>query len=409
MSYNLIFIDESESLKRAVSAVFVDNPEFELTLVDEPSAVYKAAKNFIPDIIVLGYNTIDTEIKKSITEIKTSKEFSNIPLILLVPSDLSDNERETLIKLKADGFIYRPFDKETFISKIKRTINGSDTASDASGNSVKAENAAEKIYDIGAFEIKKTEENAAVNAAAENAGDTRGDNKEPENNSLESSELSQAFENLFKDDAIFKEFQDLNKKEEPEKAESEEELAPPAETIEPEPKPEPIAAVMPEEIFEPAEPGDNGTFIISEPDGSSEPVKPAEIFELDAPNEAFESAVSFDSIALQKLPEEHHKDASAFDEPFSGFNIALGGDNEKAGKPGTYKLDMNINTDESKGELNLKILDEQNLVKLEDYLKNAIEKTIDDIKPQIIEAVKTSLPEIIEKLVKEEIEKIKQQ
>jgi Response regulator receiver domain. len=156
MSYNIIFIDESESLQRAVSAVFVDNPEFELTLVGEPSAVYKAAKNFIPDIIVLGYNTIDTELKKSITEIKTSKEFSNIPLILLVPSDLSDNERETLIKLKADGFIYRPFDKETFISKIKRTLNGSDTASDASGNSVKAENAAEKIYDIGAFEIKKT-------------------------------------------------------------------------------------------------------------------------------------------------------------------------------------------------------------------------------------------------------------
>ena len=105
MSYNIIFIDESESLQRAVSAVFVDNPEFELTLVGEPSAVYKAAKNFIPDIIVLGYNTIDTELKKSITEIKTSKEFSNIPLILLVPSDLSDNERETLIKLKADGFI----------------------------------------------------------------------------------------------------------------------------------------------------------------------------------------------------------------------------------------------------------------------------------------------------------------
>jgi DNA-binding response OmpR family regulator len=443
MSYNIIFIDESESLQRAVSAVFVDNPEFELTLVGEPSAVYKAAKNFIPDIIVLGYNTIDTELKKSITEIKTSKEFSNIPLILLVPSDLSDNERETLIKLKADGFIYRPFDKETFISKIKRTLNGSDTASDASGNSVKAENAAEKIYDIGAFEIKKTEENAAANAAPENTADTRDDNKEHENKGLESSELSQAFENLFKDDAIFKEFQNLNKKEEPDapggyiiedtptanipdielitaqnEAKDEEQapsFVPYEEKAEPERQQEPgqIFADAPAEIFGRPETSQfNIAGEVSEPDNISKYDKPAGIFELNAPAETFESSVSLDSITLKTEHDKNVSDASSasdLDEPFSGFNIALGGDNEKAGEPGTYKLDMNINTNESKGELNLKILDEQNLVKLEDYLKNAVEKTIDDIKPQIIEAVKTSLPEIIEKLVKEEIEKIKQQ
>ena len=429
MSYNLIFIDESESLQRAVSTIFLNNPEFNLTIVSEPSALYKAAKNFIPDIIVLGYNTINTELKKSITEIKTSHEFSNVPLILLVPSDLSDNERETLIKLKADGFIYRPFEKETFISKIKRTLNVSNTVSNASINSVNAENTPEKIYDVGDLEIKKTEENSA-------AIDTGGDNKKPENTGLESSELSRAFENLFKDDAIFKEFKDLNKKEESEqetnvhggyiiedteKSEPSEpeqtsetaeqftstaEIAEPAEQVassaetagtaeqffassagpsgqvaspeEPaKPEPEPDAAVMPENIFAqhepPSEPADSTVSFISEFNNPSEPVKPVGIFELDAPEDAFESAVSFDSISSN------------------------------------YKLNADTNTNESKGELNLKIFDEQNLVKLEDYLKNAVEKTMDDIKPQIIEAVKTSLPEIIEKLVKEEIEKIKLQ
>jgi len=458
MSYNLIFIDESESLQRAVSTIFLNNPEFNLTIVSEPSALYKAAKNFIPDIIVLGYNTINTELKKSITEIKTSHEFSNVPLILLVPSDLSDNERETLIKLKADGFIYRPFEKETFISKIKRTLNVSNTVSNASINSVNAENTPEKIYDVGDLEIKKTEENSA-------AIDTGGDNKKPENTGLESSELSRAFENLFKDDAIFKEFKDLNKKEESEQetnvhggyiiedteksepsepeqtsgtaeqvastaeiaepaeqfassagtagtAETAEQFTSTAEIAEPaeqfasstetagtaeqffassagpsgqvaspeepaKPEPEPDAAVMPENIFAqhepPSEPADSAVSFISEFNSPSEPVKPVGIFELDAPEDAFESAVSFDSISSN------------------------------------YKLNADTNTNESKGELNLKIFDEQNLVKLEDYLKNAVEKTMDDIKPQIIEAVKTSLPEIIEKLVKEEIEKIKLQ
>ena len=396
MSYNLIFIDESESMQRSVAAVFLDNPEFKLTLVNEPASIYKAAKNFIPDIIVLSYNTIDTGLKKSITEIKTSREFSNIPLILLVPSDLSDNERETLINLKSDGFIYRPFDKDAFISKIKRTLNGGNTVSNASENTANAGNAGEKIYDIASFENKKTNTESV---------------SEQEHGSPESSELSQAFENLFKDDTIFKEFQNLNKKEEPAGTAYLIEEEQPAETAEPEPS----AAAILQEISgqaEPPEPGDSDTLRVSgvfESNGPSEPVKSAGIFELNTPDEAFESAVSFDSI--QEHMEHHNEDAPApaFNEPFAGFNMALGGNPEEINEPEVYKLNTDISTKKSEGELNLKILDEQNLVKLEDYLKNAIEKTIEDIKPQIIETIKTGLPEIIERLVKEEIEKIKQQ
>ncbi len=393
MSYNLIFIDESESMQRSVAAIFLDNPEFKLTLVNEPASIYKAAKNFIPDIIVLSYNTIDTGLKKSITEIKTSREFSNIPLILLVPSDLSDNERETLINLKSDGFIYRPFDKDAFISKIKRTLNGGNTVSNASENTA---NSGEKIYDIASFENKKTNTESVP---------------EQEHGSPESSELSQAFENLFKDDTIFKEFQNLNKKEEPAGTAYLIEEEPSAETAEP----EHIAAAIPQEFSiqaEPPESGDSDTLRVPggfESNGPSEPVKSAGIFELNTPDEAFESAVSFDSI--QEHMEHHHEDAPApaFNEPFAGFNMALGGNSEEINEPEVYKLNTDISTKKSEGELNLKILDEQNLVKLEDYLKNAIEKTIEDIKPQIIETIKAGLPEIIERLVKEEIEKIKQQ
>ena len=423
MSYNLIFIDESESMQRSVAAIFLDNPEFKLTLVNEPSSIYKAAKNFIPDIIVLSYNTIDTGLKKSITEIKTGREFSNVPLVLLVPSDLSDNERETLINLKADGFIYRPFDKDAFISKIKRTLNGGNAVSNTSENTANAVNTGEKIYDIESFENKKTNTESV---------------SEQEHVSPESSELSQAFENLFKDDTIFKEFQNLNKKEEQpaeqtakipdveliagiNEPKGDEPAAPYAEAVEQlkeqfaetaapaeNAKPEPIDAGTPEEIFgqaEPPEPGDSDILRVSGifgSNGPSEPVKPAGIFELNTPDESFESAVSFDSI--QEHMEHHHEDAPApaFNEPFAGFNMALS-------EPESYKLNADIDIKKSEGESNLKILDEQNLVKLEDYLKNAIEKTIEDIKPQIIETIKTGLPEIIERLVKEEIEKIKQQ
>ncbi|MHB8231778.1 MAG: hypothetical protein ACYDDB_02610 [bacterium] len=371
MPYNLIFIDESESMQRAVATIFLDNPEFKLSLANEPSFLYKTAKNFLPDIIVLSYNTIDTELKKSIAEIKTSKEFSNTPLVLLVPSDLSDNERETLLKLKADGFIYRPFDKDAFISKIKRILSENYTPVHILEN---AGNSEEKIYDISTFETKKIpppspshapaapseDPNLAdLSASSYSAESADGSKEQDAIIDLESSELSQAFENLFKDDAIFKEFQDLNKKEE---------SAGPSEPAEPE---------------EPAEPSEP-----AEPEEPAEPKSLGDILEMNK----------------YTLPDE--SPASNFGEPFAGFNIAL--DNNQSGFS-ELKTGADINTKKSEGELNLKILDEQNLVKLDDFLKNALEKTFEEIKPQIIETIKNNLPEIIEKLVKEEIEKIKQQ
>ncbi len=457
MPLNLIFIDESESMQRAVAAIFQNNPEFNLNLLKDPSSLYKTAKTFIPDIIVLSYNTIDTEIKKSITEIKTGKEFSNIPLVLLVPSDLSDNERETLIKLKSDGFIYRPFDKDSFISKIKRTLNISNAVPHIE----------EKIYDISSFENKKTEVAPDSSYSAENAagGSDVENNKEADNSAFEPSELSQAFENLFKDDAIFKEFQDLNKKDGEEDSVyiiDEEHSSMPEEPVEilhtestaaagsnetsqeilyetmlHEDKPANAPEAIPEIVLTPsqttiehdkaAEVFDFGMqaeqsepaspLIPSEPAESeshnspeiydfgmqaepleilgTSPVKAAEVFDFGMQAaEPLESAVSFDSIAVNEAePQqiehtEYNKGAFALNESFAGDGLNI------------KKLE---------GESNLKILDEQNLVKLEDYLKNAIEKTIEEIKPQILETIKTSLPEIVERLVKEEIEKIKQQ
>ncbi len=372
MSYNLIFIDESESMQRAVAAVFLNDPEFKFNLVDEPSSLYKAAKNFNPDIIVLSYNTIDTGLKKSITEIKTSREFSDIPLILLVPSDLSDNERETLIKLKVDGFIYRPFDKDTFISKIKRTLSGSSTISNSSENTANAENprnTEEKIYNIASFENKKT--NEAPNFFYSTESPDAADNKEQGSSSLESSELSQAFENLFKDDAIFKEFQNLNK------------------------------------LNKKEEPGGTGYVLGEETPAQTAEVPNAEL--ISGLNETKNEAQTALSETLSETIKQEEP-AAAPAETAELESIAAAMPEEILGAAEPPEPDNTaIHTKKSEGELNLKILDEQNLVKLNDYLKNAIEKTLEEIKPQIIETIKTGLPEIIERLVKEEIEKIKQQ
>ncbi len=592
MSYNLIFIDESESMQRAITAILQDNTEFNLNLIKDPSSIYKAAKNFKPDIIVLSYNTIDTDLKKSITELKTSKEFSETPLLLLVPSDLSDKERDVLIKLKTDGFIYRPFDKDTFILKVKKALsipeedksgkikedipeNKKNIVNEAKYSAENDMNKSDKIFDIADFENKKNDENFDFQNTPNNVS-TKEDNNarsyehntfDTGNSDIESAELSQAFENLFKDDAIFKEFQELNKKDdrlstdessydiktgtaESEKAASDTTLMQETETGSVydikqtgEEKNEPAISIMETQNKSETEPTpdikkieertDIAEINISEPfsyekieetsmesknqqgqlineknNQESEEIKKSAdslwsiessdslesnplnelmsslnvnqtslnvnnvddintgIFDLSAPKSGIE--INDDSLkglgeaseqitvaeqnnltslepnqnknqtslnvninnstdaintgifdlnspenglkinddtlkGTEELPVKHPSAAAddktqqeedrGFNEPFAGFNIALS--EEKT-------------STEEKGELKLKILNEQNLADMDSYLKNAIESAISEIKPDIAETVKNMLPDIIEKIVKDEIEKIKQ-
>ncbi len=352
MAYNVIFIDDSDSMQKAVSTIFINNPDFNLNPISEPSSLFKIAKDFHPDIIILSYNSVNTEVKGNVSEIKNNADLSPIPLILLVPSDLSDNERELLIRDGVNGFIYRPFEKEMFLSKIKRILGIIDIP----------EKTGEKIYDISLFETKEADKKAPESPAkAEPApaapvpatpAETEDALKEDENDSfgiysnnvvnIDSAELSQAFENLFKDDAIFEEFQKLNKQDEPG-----------------------TRVKMQEESLE-----------------AQEPVLPAEAGVFEEPEK------------LNKTLEE-----PVIEEPVQELNKNI------------INLEENIiikNEITTEGGLKLEILDEQSLLKLDALLKNSIQKTLEEIKPQVIENIKNILPEIIERLVKEEIEKIKQ-
>ncbi len=347
MAYNVIFIDDSDSMQKAVSTIFINNPDFNLNPISEPSSLFKIAKDFHPDIIILSYNSVNTEVKGNVSEIKNNADLSPIPLILLVPSDLSDNERELLIRDGVNGFIYRPFEKEVFLSKIKRILGIIDIP----------EKTGEKIYDISSFETKEADKKAPESPAkaepapaapvpatpAETEDALKGDENDSfgiySNNvvNIDSAELSQAFENLFKDDAIFEEFQKLNKKDEP------------------------------------------GTWVKMQEESleAQEPVLPAE-------DGVFEE------------PEKLNK---TIEEPVQELNKNI------------INLEENIiikNEITTEGGLKLEILDEQSLLKLDALLKNSIQKTLEEIKPQVIENIKNILPEIIERLVKEEIEKIKQ-
>lgn len=369
MAYNIIFIDDSESMQKVVSTIFINNTDFNLNSISEPSSLFKIAKDFHPDIIILSYDSINTEIQEIISEIKTSESLSGVPLLLLVPSDLSDNERDLLVQDGFNGFMYRPFEKEVFLSKIKRILGIIDAAPGKENeNKVRLSagpaKPASKIYDISSLEIKEANKNKAGTATpASSATPSVAEDAEKANENdfmnstgyisddginIDSAELSQSFENLFKDDAIFKEFQELNKKDEPDSAANKPEYGEwPGVS-------DKIPEENPETKEEPESSKSNEENIISEP------IK--DLYGIEPPSYDYKGGFTTDTK-----------------------NKIL-----------------------TKGGLKLEILDEQSLIKLDESLKNSLQKIMEEIKPEIIKNIKDMLPEIIEGLIKGEIEKIKQ-
>ncbi len=374
MAYNIIFIDDSESMQRAVATIFINNPDFNLNSISEPSSLFKIAKDFNPDIVILSYNSVNTEIKKNISEIKNGKSLSEVPLLLLVPSDLSDNERELLVKSGVNGFIYRPFEKEVFLSKIKRILGIIDTAPEKTNENETRQGS--KIYDISSFEIKEfktkeTDKNSVETATvipsetfiataktedAKKANEDDSAHYESNNTvNIDSAELSQAFENLFKDDAIFKEFQKLNKR--------------------------------------------------AGADSTSNKPEDEKGLKLEISNKIKIPEENLEKEMNSKISEEPENLYKTESEPELNKDIInLTELNLNKSNKGNIIPENEISTE---GGLKLEILNEQNLIKLDELLKNSIQKALEEIKPQVIENIKNMLPEIIERLVKEEVEKIK--
>jgi DNA-binding response OmpR family regulator len=210
MPYEVLYVDDSDAMQKTVSMIFLNNSEFKIIPLYDGSSIIAILNNSLPSIIIINYNISNASSYNIIKEIKNNSLYSNMPVLLAAPSDLPNKERELFVEAGLTGFIYRPFDKETFINKIKRSL-GLDINED-------------KIYDIAEFEKKheKIENNNnqnIQNISAEQSDNltentVKTDNIRADSDSgqeQDSAELSEAFENLFKDDNIFKEFQNLDK------------------------------------------------------------------------------------------------------------------------------------------------------------------------------------------------------
>ncbi|MHB1679086.1 MAG: response regulator [bacterium] len=452
MLYEILYVDDSDAMQKTVSMIFLNNPEFKITSLYDGSSLIAVLKKSIPSIIIINYNISNAISYNMIKEIKNNSLYSNIPVLLAAPSDLPNKERELFVEEGLSGFIYRPFDKETFINKIKRSL----------GLNINED----KIYDIAEFE-KKSEDDNNQNIQSkkpeyltENIGN---DNNTSINTGWEqdSAELSEAFENLFKDDNIFKEFQNLNKEndkinnntpnnfsENDEKlSESENISADNDNTAEiiglsevMQPEFESIKNIEAEINYEDREMSKNqqADFIDApiEKEGHSEDSDDNDNDNDNEINEYISNIIINEDIgdsdnirSLNFTNNNKEENTNAGDADTSDISLPesnLTNETEfNINIPEVYDItesnryddgsivnfkDNTDNTNEKynkRGEIKLEFLNDEIFGKMDEYLKKSIDDMINDIKPEIVENIKNILPEIAEKLIKEEIDKIK--
>ncbi|MHB8292023.1 MAG: response regulator [bacterium] len=473
MLYEILYVDDSDAMQKTVSMIFLNNPEFKITSLYDGSSLIAVLKKSIPSIIIINYNISNAISYNMIKEIKNNSLYSNIPVLLAAPSDLPNKERELFVEEGLSGFIYRPFDKETFINKIKRSL----------GLNINED----KIYDIAEFEKKTEDDNNNQNIESKKpeylTGNFANDSKTPINTDQEqdfenmandssdtainknpkqdSAELSEAFENLFKDDNIFKEFQNLNKEndkinnntpnnfsENDEKlSESENISADNDNTAEiiglsevMQPEFESIKNIEAEINYEDREMSKNqqADFIDApiEKEGHSEDSDDNDNDNDNEINEYISNIIINEDIgdsdnirSLNFTNNNKEENTNAGDADTSDISLPesnLTNETEfNINIPEVYDItesnryddgsivnfkDNTDNTNEKynkRGEIKLEFLNDEIFGKMDEYLKKSIDDMINDIKPEIVENIKNILPEIAEKLIKEEIDKIK--
>ena len=167
MPYEVLYVDDSDAMQKTVSMIFLNNSEFKIVPLYDGSSTTAILNNSLPSIIIINYNISNASSYNIIKEIKNNGLYSNIPVLLAAPSDLPNKERELFVEAGLTGFIYRPFDKETFINKIKRSL----------GLSINED----KIYDIAEFEkkhekVENTQHQNIQNIAVEQSEDKLAEN-----------------------------------------------------------------------------------------------------------------------------------------------------------------------------------------------------------------------------------------
>ncbi len=120
MNNKILIIDDDLGINEVLKIILSEN-NYETKVITNPEKIMKTLEEFGPNLILLDIflpNISGSEICK---QIKNNSKTKDIPIIML---SASTQTKSLALKAGADDFMFKPFDLDELIEKVKVRIQG---------------------------------------------------------------------------------------------------------------------------------------------------------------------------------------------------------------------------------------------------------------------------------------------
>jgi DNA-binding response OmpR family regulator len=114
-----ILIAEDDDGIIEVMKIILEQEGYEITTAHTKHEVQQSVKKVVPDLIFLDIRLGGDSGEEIGSELRSDSRSRKVPLIILS----ADSEAETIaLKIRADGFLLKPFDIESLVTTVKAHI-----------------------------------------------------------------------------------------------------------------------------------------------------------------------------------------------------------------------------------------------------------------------------------------------
>lgn len=120
MSKRILIVDDEDQLAMMVE-MRLQAEGYETLLASDGQEGLEKAKKEMPDLIILDVMMPKMDGYKVCGLLKSDTRYKNIPVILFT-ARAQDSDQQTGQEVGADGYINKPFQPETLLSKVKELL-----------------------------------------------------------------------------------------------------------------------------------------------------------------------------------------------------------------------------------------------------------------------------------------------
>jgi DNA-binding response OmpR family regulator len=123
LNKRILILDDHPAVLEVVTEA-LRYSQFDVLDISLGSSLFKAVRNFLPDLILLDYKLADTNGGDLCRQLKEMAEYRHIPVIIFSAYFTpSDKDRPG----GCDDILYKPFDLDSLLATVSRHLEGIST------------------------------------------------------------------------------------------------------------------------------------------------------------------------------------------------------------------------------------------------------------------------------------------